>query len=699
MENFYFKAYQDHLNMITVEYHALIDSFYVNHILYPAKMIQKNDFYYIYQIELPLEFEKTYIISDKFFNHIEMERRYIVKDPAFDDYFYYDKEDLGVQYHPSQSQFKVWAPLSSEGYIKYYLDGKVYIEPLNYTSKGVWEGIVTKDLKNALYLYLLKTNGKWVEVVDPYCYSCNANGQYGAVIDLLQTQIPLYEEQLTPCLKNTDAIIYEMSVRDFSSDNSLGEEVNNRYLAFCKENIKTVNQHPIGIDYLSFLGITHVQLMPITDFATVDENDVKKFYNWGYDPFLWNCFEGSYSTNPNNPYQRILEVKKMIQALHKKNIRVVLDLVFNHFYYTKNNVLNLLVPNYFLQMDKSGHLSNGSFCGNDYDSSTKMGQKYILDLAKRLVKEYQIDGFRLDLMGILTKDMVLKMYHECKKINPSFILYGEGWNMPSMLDESKRASLLHAKEMLPIAFFNDYFRDIVKGKNFDRELQEKGYVNGNTGFVYEMIKAMKGSVDPYCYFDDASQSINYVECHDNATLHDKLLISNPDYDDATRNQILLCCLACTIFALGIPFLHAGIEFHRSKQGKTNTYNEPDSINAIHWQQLDQYFDNCLALKDFIALRKRYHIFSMHRFEDIQKHFHYAILEHQILKISYQNLQEIDGIEELVFFINPTDKILHFQFDQYFKMICSEHGLIRNDVYCSNININPFSFSMYIKEIK
>ena len=164
----------------------------------------------------------------------------------------------------------------------------------------------------------------------------------------------------------------------------------------------------------------------------------------------------------------------MIQALHKKNIHVVLDLVMNHFYYTTTNVLNLLVPYYFLQMDKNGHLSNGSFCGNDYDSATKMGQKYILDLTKRYVQEYKVDGFRLDLMGILTQETVLKIYQECKKINSSFILYGEGWNMPSFLDESKRASLIHAKQMIPIAFFNDYFRDIVKGKNFDRELHEKG---------------------------------------------------------------------------------------------------------------------------------------------------------------------------------------------------------------------------------
>ena len=696
-ETIYFKAYQDHPNIITIDYLHFTDSFYVNQILYPAKLIQKNETYYSYQVELPLEFEKTYIIGDKFFNSIEMERRYIVKDASFDDYFYYDKEDLGVTYSVSKSHFKVWAPLTTEGYVKVWLKDQILIEPLKKSKdKGVWEVTIYQDLKQALYIYLLKTNGKWVEVLDPYCYSCNANAKASAVIDLSQTKIPLYEDTLTPCFHNTQAIIYEVSVRDFSSDASLGEEVNNRYLAFCKEGMKTAKNHPIGLDYLSFLGITHLQLMPITDFVTVDEKDVKKFYNWGYDPFLWNCFEGSYSTNPDNPYQRILEVKQMIQALHKKNIHVVLDLVMNHFYYTTTNVLNLLVPYYFLQMDKNGHLSNGSFCGNDYDSATKMGQKYILDLTKRYVQEYKVDGFRLDLMGILTQETVLKIYQECKKINSSFILYGEGWNMPSFLDESKRASLIHAKQMIPIAFFNDYFRDIVKGKNFDRELHEKGYINGNSHFVYEMEKAMKGSVDPSCYFEDACQSINYLECHDNATLNDKLLISNPDYDEQTRNQILLCCLACILFALGIPFLHAGMEFHRTKHGKTNTYSEPDTINMIDWKLIDTYFDNCMALKDFIAIRKKYKIFMIHQKEEIQKYYH---TENNILKVHYQHLQDIDGIEELTFFINPTNQISQYQFDEYFKFICSENGQIRNEVYCKHIQINPFSFSMYIKENK
>ena len=214
-----------------------------------------------------------------------------------------------------------------------------------------------------------------------------------------------------------------------------------------------------------------------------------------------------------------------------------------------------------------------------------------------------------------------------------------------------------------------------------------------------MVQVMKGSIEKENYFNDARQSINYIECHDNATLHDKLEISNEECDATTKNNILLMALCSVLFSLGVPFLHMGCEFHRSKKGNTNSYNLDDAINAIDWHLVDTYFENCLALKGFIKIRKKYNVFSLHTKEEIEKHFHYQILEHQIVKIFYKDLQEIDGIDELVMFINPTMYTSHYAFYQYFKFICSEHGPIRDEVYSSNIVINPYSFSMYIKEIE
>lgn len=698
-QSIYFQAYQDEINQILIDYQGICDSFYVNDILYPAILIQKNEHYSTYQIQIELDFESIYILKDKHFNQTILKRRYIVKSKEFDDYFYYPHSDLGCQYTPMYTTFKVWAPLSTQGYLHYKYNDQIFIEPLIKKKKGIFEVTIHKNLENALYHYLLKTNGEWVEVNDPYSYSCNENSQESAVIQLEKINCPLYEENLTPLTSQTQAIIYEVNVRDFSSNGDFKDDFKGYYQAFCLENKKSPQNHPIGIDYLSFLGITHVQFMPILDFVTVDEMHPINQYNWGYDPAAYNWFEGSYSSNPKDPYQRLLEVKKIIQTLHQRNIRVVFDLVFNHFYFTKENVLNKLVPNYFFKMNKEGMYSNGSFCGNDYDSTLKMARKYLVDMCIRYVSEYKVDGFRMDLMGILDIETIKEIYTTCKKINSSFILYGEGWNMPSFLNESKRASLNNANQLFPVAFFNDYFRDIVKGKNSDRELSERGYINGNTGFVYEMMKAMKGSIDDYCYFMDACQSINYIECHDNATLHDKFLISNEFEDETIRNNLLLLSLASVIFSLGIPFLHIGCEFHRSKKGKTNTYNESDAINSIKWNQIDDYFENCLALKGFIRLRKKYNVFQLHKKEEIQQHFHYQVLEHNILKIYYQDLKNIDGIEELVMFFNPSNQTHHYDFNHYFKYVCSEHGPIRNDVYCSNIRINPYSFAMYIKEIQ
>ncbi len=693
-----FEAYQDKKDTILIYYQGINNTFYVNKKPYKAKLIKKEEKYNTYEIELLLDFNTTYIIEDSNLRKATLKRRYIVKSKEFDDYYFYDKNDLGATYSKEKTTFKVWAPLATEGYVKYILDNKTYVEALNLSSdSGVFELTIYKDLEHALYHYLLKVNDEWVEVNDPYGYSCNANSAYSAIINQDLVNIDTSDNLLEEFKDITKAIICEANVRDFSSDNSLGKDVNNTFLAFTKENMKTKNQHPIGLDYLSFLGITHLQLMPILDFITVDENDKKRTYNWGYDPASYSCLEGSYSTNPNDPYVRIIEAKQMIRALHKRNIRVVLDLVFNHFYYSYENILNQITPYYFLQVDDKLVLSNGSFCGNDYDSNTKMGKKYLVDMAIRYVKDYHVDGYRMDLMGILDIDTIQTIYNECKAINPSFILYGEGWNMPTLLNEAKRATLLNANKLYPIAFFNDYFRETVKGKSFDRALKEKGYVNGNLDLAYQMVNVMKGSLDNY--FKDARQSINYIECHDNATLHDKLEISNEDLDASTKNNIVLMSLCSVLFSLGVPFLHMGCEFHRTKKGNTNSYNLDDHINAIDWKLVDTYFENCLALKGFIRIRKKYNVFSLHSKEEIEKHFHYQILDNQIVKIFYKDLQDIDGIDELIMFINPTNNTSHYNFYQYFKFICSEHGPIRDEVYSSNIVINPYSFSMYIKEIE
>ena len=530
--------------------------------------------------------------------------RYVVKDSNFDEMFYYDGNDLGPTYSKDKTIFKLWAPISTAVLLHLEINNEIIEKKMVRVDKGVFELTVDGDLDGALYYYVVTNNNKKYEVVDPYAYSSNANGKKSAVINLDKTFE--YEPNNLEVLDSPNkAIIYELSVRDFSMDESLGIKGAGKFQAFLKHGVTSEKGNPIGIDYLIDLGISHVQLMPIFDFATIDENNIKARYNWGYDPYCYNTLEGSYAAKPGDPYSRVNDAKQMINEFHKSNLRVTLDVVFNHTYYYQESIYNKIVPLYYYLMDKDGNLSNGSGCGNDLDTTRKMVKKYILDMCLRYVYFYQIDGLRFDLMGLMNKSLIEKIIKRCKEINKSFIAYGEGWNISNMLVSQSRANLNNAKKMDNVAFFNDYFRDTLSGKATNNKANSKGYLAGNSKLYFDFLKSMRGSIENGCYFDSPLSSINYVECHDNYTLFDKLAITNPKSSLEERKRRQLCCIAATLFAQGIPFLHLGVEFLRSKQGVENSYNSRDSINMIRWKDIDKHQDTIKAVKDFIKIRKTF----------------------------------------------------------------------------------------------
>lgn len=690
MENYSFNAYLDEKNTITIVTDKE-SSFKINEAFLPSFFAYRHNQYFIYKAHVELDFNHTYILTDDFNRTCKLKIRYFVKEDSFDEMFYYDNDDLGATYNKEHTIFKLWAPIASKVILHYEINNNEYEVNMIKQDKGVFEIKINGDLAHALYYYKVCNNDVEQITLDPYAYSSNANSKKSAVIDLSLINTNGDTNSLKEIKNINEAIIYELSVRDFSISGALGEDCGT-FKAFLKTGIKDENNNSIGIDHIKNLGVTHIQLMPILDFVTVNEIDIKEKYNWGYDPFCYNSLEGSYCSNPHDPYCRIKEAKEMIDFLHQNGLRVVLDVVFNHTYSLIDSIYNKIVPNYYYLMDRNGNYSNGSYCGNDIDSTRKMVYKYIVDMCVRYVTLYKIDGLRFDLMGILTKDLIMEVYKKCKAINPSFIIYGEGWNMPSMLPEYKRASLNNANQIPSIGFFNDYFRDITSGKSFNNFSNIGGYLTGNIDKWYDFLKAMRGSIENGCYFLNPTSSINYVECHDNFTLFDKLIITNPNNTEEERNRIQLCCLAATILAQGTPFIHAGSEFNRTKKGNGNSYNSGDKINMLKWENVDKYAANIKAVKDFIKIRKSFKCFNLTDRKTILNSIDGQILNNCVLLITYATA---DDFVLLVF--NPTNVKQKISLNGDYKLYANQYGFVKeSDTTFNSFKIQPYSFMMFTK---
>ena len=378
---------------------------------------------------------------------------------------------------------------------------------------------------------------------------------------------------------------------------------------FAEQHRTTVGGHPAGLDYLKYLGVTHVQIQPIHDFDSLDDLDTKKWYNWGYDPISYFALEGSYSIKPEEAMSRLLEFREMVDRLHKNDLRLVVDVVYNHTYAYEHSYLEKIVPHYYFRKKKNGLLSNASGCGNDIASERYMARKLIVDSVKYLFSHFDIDGLRFDLMGLLDIETVKQAYKAAKAIKEDIIFYGEGWNMGEELPKELRANKDNHKELLDFAFFNDTYRDIVKGPSSSFNLHEKGYICGNTSYQYGLDYAFHAGVLKLSYepmLSTANQSINYLECHDNNTLYDKLLVSNANEEEKTLLERV--CLANTILLLsfGVPLIHMGQEIGLSKDGLDNTYKTL-GVNNMDYRLVDERFDlvNRFRLTNILRRKLRY----------------------------------------------------------------------------------------------
>jgi len=697
------KAYFDKYGEITVElsnlfYEGKTDVLFVEHRNNKTKLdikeVKVGDEYTTYfcksNIEIIFGDEYTVIEEHNFQTLVEFRR--IIKQPAFDKEFYYEGYDLGNQYSKDSTTFKVWTPMASKVFLRFEIGGLEQVKPMNRGCKGVWDITIEGDLELCSYNYLVKVNGIWNDATDPYAISSTPNTKNSVVIDLEKTKVDLNRDKLSEFISHTDAVIYELHVRDFSVDGYSGIENKGKFLGLIEEGTKSRIGLKTGFDYLKSMGFTHLQLLPIYDFGSVDELNQFDFYNWGYDPVAYNVPEGSYATDVNDPYSRIVELKQMISKFHTEDIRINMDVVYNHMFDQETSAFDKLMPGYYFRSGENGEVSNGSFCGNDVESRSLMVRKYIVDSVNLWHQFYGIDGFRFDLMGIIDVDTI----NQIREMLPSDVMiYGEGWQMPTLMDTSFYASMFNYKQIPKIGHFNDRFRDSIKGKTQHEEADVKGFITGDLSKFDDLASSLMGSVIKYNtskqMFDEPHQSVNYLECHDNHTLYDKMLFSNSNESDEMLSKRARLGALITMVSQGISFIHAGQEFNRTKDKDHNSYKSIDQINKFDWSRKEQRYIEVKYVKELIALRKAFKPFRFDSKKEIKKHVKITKLADGILKYQIKNVNKYCDYSEIDIYINGTENDLKIS-------IIGEYDVFAYDNRASDEPLNTITDVLTLKSV-
>ena len=561
---------------------------------------------------------------------------------SYDKYPCYYENDLELVYTPQQSIFTLWAPSADNVRLNLYSSGEAgdpeeQLE-MDIADNGTWCIHIDRDLKGSFYTFQIEKDGKWLdETPGIWAKAVGINGNRAAVIDWNETNPEGWESDQSPELKMySDIILYELHHRDFSIDPNSGIEHKGKFLALTETGTKTPEGESSGLDHLKELGVTHIHILPSFDFATIDERKLEKNkYNWGYDPKNYNVPDGSYSTDPVTPTTRIREFKEMVKSLHQNGFRIVLDVVYNHTASAEHSIFALTVPGYFYRQNPDGSYSNASGCGNETASEREMVRHYIIESVKFWAKEYHIDGFRFDLMGIHDIDTMNQLREELLKIDPTIFVYGEGWvAADSPLPFEQRAVKENVRKMKGISVFNDEFRDGLKGSTFDE--QEPGYASGNINGHFEPVKygIVGGTQHPqvdysgllYCdgpYAAAPSQMINFVSCHDGYTLVDKLKLSvQGEHSEEELVPIDKLIHTVLLTSQGIPFIRGGEEIMQDKQGEPNSYKSSDAVNQIDWALKAKNRDIFNYIRTLIALRKKHPAFRIPTAEGLEKWLHF-----------------------------------------------------------------------------
>ncbi len=595
---------------------------------------------------------------------------------------------LGLNVLEGELLFRVWSP-EADGLTLHLYDTAQSVKPVNSQSfskeeDGIWSLSVSTEYMGMFYTYQALIHGQdKLEVPCPYAKAVGLNGHKGAIIDIKETDPKGWSQDQWCATKLEDAIIYEVHVRDFTISSTSSHQNKGKYLGFIEEETSH-NGCETGIDHLTDLGVTHVQLLPIQDFKTVDEAHPALAYNWGYDPQNYNVPEGSYATDPFDPKCRIKELKTMIQSIHTKGIGIIMDVVYTHTYDTEDSTFQQLTPGYFYRFWENGHFSNGSGCGNEIASEREMVRRYIIDSLTFWMTEYHIDGFRFDLMAIFDSDTVNLIAKELRAINPNVILYGEGWVADQTpMPAEQRAIKYHTYQLDGVGTFCDEFRDGLKGQGFPNS--GSGFIMGDGSFHHTIKFGIVGATHHpeidwnninytnFAWTESPLKCINFVSCHDGHTLYDWLQAANKGKSEKDIMRMQKLALSMVLLSYGVPLIHAGCEFLRSKQGHHNSYNLPDDINGIDWSLKSANIDVHNFVKALVEIRSSHDIFRISSREKLQKHLKFVPHDHSNL-VAYQvsNFPSKDGTtNDLLVVHNGSPYNLSIPLDGEWNLLLSD----------------------------
>lgn len=636
---------------------------------------------------------------------------------SYDKYPVYEN-NLWPEYSPEHTTLKIWSPAAEELTVKIYEKGHgeklLEIHAMRKEKLGLWTLRLNGDYKNRYYTFQVTSDGKRLEETPGiYAKAVGVNGKRAMILDMSETNPEGWPTHKKPELNaHNDIVLYELHVRDLTIHPNSGSSFPGKYLGLIESG--TINSQGLstGLDHMKELGITHVHLLPSFDYRSVDENRLEDpQFNWGYDPENYNVPDGSYSSDPFNAAARIREFKEMVMKLHENGIRVIMDVVYNHTGKTENSNFNLEVPGYYYRFNEDGSYSDASGCGNETASERPMMRKYIIESCKYWVNEYGIDGFRFDLMGIHDIETLNELSAELKQIDPSIFVYGEGWTAGgSPLADSLRALKANTLDLTDIASFSDDIRDGIKGSVFEEK--NTGFVSGAVnmeesikfGVVgstqHSQIDFEKVNYSSSHWANKPGQSISYVSCHDNNTLYDKLLLSREDASAAEIKKMHCLSNAIVLSSQGIPFLHAGVEMMRTKDGEHNSYNKPDEVNRIDWNWKTENKDVFDYYKGLIALRKSHPAFRMPSTKMIEKHLEFIVEEDGVVGYQIKDNANGDTWENILVVYNAQNKDYSMDLpDGEWTIVVKELNISREGMgkVLNSVKVPEISMMMLVQE--
>ena len=585
-------------------------------------------------------------------------------------------------YLGDRTDFAVWAPDAEDAQLRLYHsatdDAAFKTVPMKLGKDGLWKVTVKEDVKGALYTFQVKKNGKWLEeTAGIAAKAVGVNGMRGAVVDWSETDPEGWAEDRSPEIKPSDIIVYELQHRDFSVHQTSGVDNKGKYLALTEEGTKNPDGLATGIDHLKEIGVTYVQLLPSTDFATIDETRLEdNQYNWGYEPLNYNAVEGSFSTDPYNPVTRIKEFKQMVQALHKAGFRVILDVVYNHTTNAANTGFERTMPGYFYRMCEDGSFFNGSGCGNETASEQLMFRKYMIESLEWWMKEYHIDGFRFDLMAIHDIDTMNEISERLHKIDPDVVIYGEGWAASSPAYPAEKIALKANTYMLDkVGAFSDNIRDAVRGP---LGCENAGFMDGVAGNKANVEFGIAGGIEHpqvtvEAWTNNPLQHVSYASCHDDHCLRDRLEIAIKASEEERLAMVKLAQTA-VYTSQGIPFIFNGEELYRHKQGVKNSYNQPDSINAIDWTYKTTYKDLVDYYAALAAIRHAHPGFCLGDADLVREKLQFIETEDPcVVAFRISGLEGIDSAKSLTVVLNGSKKSVKVEIPQGNYTVLAKDG--------------------------